>query len=61
MFPFVLLLLIGGDPLPWAGFQSLEACKQALSHMALPKGVTGHCGKVVEASTGGQTDGDVRV
>lgn len=46
---FVLILIINGDPLPWAGFQTQESCEQVLKHIALPKGVTGHCGKVVEA------------
>lgn len=51
LFPFVLMLFINGDPLPWAGFQSAEACEQVRSHLSFPKGVTSACLETQRAST----------
>lgn len=43
IFPFILMLFINGDPLPWAGFQTKEACEQVRSHLRFPKEVTALC------------------
>jgi hypothetical protein len=51
LFPIILMLFINGDPLPWAGFQTAEACEQVRSHMSLPQGVKGLCVKTQQAST----------
>lgn len=37
LFPWILLIVLNGDVLPWAGFQSKESCEQVRSHLAVPK------------------------
>ncbi len=40
MFPWILLLFIGGDPLPYAGFQTQEHCEQVKRSLAPHKDIT---------------------
>jgi hypothetical protein len=38
IFPWILLIVLNGDVLPWAGFQTKEDCENVRSHLAaLPK------------------------
>lgn len=39
-FPWVLLLFIGGDPLPFAGFQTKEHCEMVKRSLAPHKDIT---------------------
>lgn len=48
-FPFVLLIILNGDPLPWAGFQTQEACEQIRSHLTMPKNAKSFCAKATSA------------
>ena len=40
MFPWVLMLFIGGDPLAYAGFQDQESCEQVKKNIAPHKDIT---------------------
>lgn len=37
LFPWILIIVIGGDVLPWAGFQTKEACEQVRAGLSVPK------------------------
>ena len=50
LFPWILMLFINGDPFPWAGFQSEEACEQVRAAMSPAKGVKSLCARTVQAS-----------
>lgn len=45
------MLFINGDPLPWAGFQTMEACEQIRSALSFPKTVTSKCARTMQAAT----------
>jgi hypothetical protein len=45
IFPWILLIVLNGDPLPWAGFQTKAACEQVKNALVLPKGATMSCEK----------------
>lgn len=45
IFPWILLIILNGDILPWAGFQTQDSCEQVRSHLDAPKGATLTCTK----------------
>lgn len=49
IFPWLLLIVLNGDPLPWAGFQTQDACEQIRSHLIAPKGAILTCTKGARA------------
>lgn len=50
-FAWVLILFIGGDPLPWAGFNDKDACELVRKGLTMPKGVTALCAETKQTST----------
>jgi hypothetical protein len=48
IFPFILVIIFNGDPLPWAGFQTQDACEQVRAHLRIPKGAIATCAKTVQ-------------
>lgn len=48
MFPWILLIVLNGQILPWAGFQTVDACEQVRSHLNAPKGATMTCTRGAE-------------
>lgn len=43
IFPWILVIILNGDVLPWAGFQTKEACEQVKTALVIPKGATMSC------------------
>jgi hypothetical protein len=45
LFPWILIIILNGDILPWAGFQTQEACEQVRSALSAPKNSKLFCEK----------------
>jgi hypothetical protein len=50
IFPWILMLFINGDPLPWAGFQDEASCESVRRAMAPAPGVKSLCARTTSAS-----------